>query len=46
MHAQSGQAKARTNSKGLSLGGGALDKKPHLVKWQIVCFDKMNGVWG
>ena len=24
-------------------GGGSLDKKPHLVKWAIVCSDKKEG---
>ena len=23
-------------------GGGPLDKKPHLVRGQIVCYDKLN----
>ena len=27
-------------------GGGDLDKKPHLVKWAIVCFDKKEGGLG
>ena len=25
-------------------GGGSLEKKPHLVKWVTVCFDKKEGV--
>ena len=27
-------------------GGGALEKKPHLVKWDIVCLDKRKGGLG
>ena len=27
-------------------GGGALDKRPHLVKWAIVCSDKKKGWFG
>ena len=26
-------------------GGGSLDKKPHLVKWDTVCSDKKTGAW-
>ena len=25
-------------------GGGSLDKKPHLVKWAIICSDKKGGL--
>ena len=24
-------------------GGGALERKPHLVKWDVVCLDKRKG---
>ena len=24
-------------------GGGALERKPHLVRWSIVCLDKSKG---
>ena len=27
-------------------GGGNLEWKPYLVRWEIVCFDKKKGVWG
>ena len=27
-------------------GGGALVRKPHLVKWAVVCLDKSKGVLG
>ena len=27
-------------------GGGNLEWKSHLVRWEIVCFDKKKGVWG
>ena len=27
-------------------GGGGLEKKPHLVKWSIVCSDKKRGGLG
>ena len=26
-------------------GGGNLERKPHLVKWVVVCLDKKKGVW-
>ena len=37
--------KIRENSKGFPFGGGgggSLESKPHLVKWAIVCSDKIN----
>ena len=27
-------------------GGGGLEKKPHLVKWEVVCFDERKGGLG
>lgn len=27
-------------------GGGSLDKRPHLVKWSVVCTDKKEGGFG
>ncbi|RVW19551.1 putative ribonuclease H protein [Vitis vinifera] len=27
-------------------GGGALEKRPHLVKWDVVCSHKKKAVWG
>ena len=24
-------------------GGGALDKRPHLINWKVVCTDKSEG---
>ena len=27
-------------------GGGALEQKPHLVRWPIVCEAKVKVVWG
>ena len=27
-------------------GGGALEQKPHLVRWSIVCEDKSKGGFG
>ena len=27
-------------------GGGALEKKPHLVRWSLVCLEKSNGGLG
>ncbi|RVW58987.1 hypothetical protein CK203_110732 [Vitis vinifera] len=32
--------------KGFSLGGGALEREPHLVDWSIVCLDKRKGGLG
>ena len=26
--------------------GGVLEKKPHLVRWSLVCLEKSNGGWG
>lgn len=34
------------DSKGFPLGWGALDKKPHLVRWLVVCSDEMKGGLG
>ena len=27
-------------------GGGALERKPHLVRWDLVCLEKCNGGLG
>ena len=27
-------------------GGGTLDRRPHLVKWEVVCRDKKSGGLG
>ena len=27
-------------------GGGAFEKKPHLVRWSLVCLEKSNGGLG
>ena len=32
--------------RNLLWGGGRLDKKPHLVRWEIVCMDKRSGGLG
>lgn len=41
--ATSGKIETREHTKGLSLGWGGLENKPHLVKWTIVYSDERKG---
>ncbi|RVX02510.1 LINE-1 reverse transcriptase-like [Vitis vinifera] len=34
------------DSEGLPVGGGALDQKPHLVRWNLVCLERKKGGLG
>ncbi|RVX20512.1 Transposon TX1 uncharacterized 149 kDa protein [Vitis vinifera] len=45
-NAKSGESKVGENSKGFLVGGGALERKPHLVNWDTVCMDKRKGGLG
>ncbi|RVW29476.1 hypothetical protein CK203_093707 [Vitis vinifera] len=43
------QTEVRADSEGVLMGGGALERKIHLVKWELVCLEKDNGggkIWG
>ena len=45
-YAQAGEIEVRMESREFVWGRGALDKKPHLVRWLIVCADKTKGGLG
>ncbi|RVW75215.1 hypothetical protein CK203_061763 [Vitis vinifera] len=34
------QTETGKDSKGFPLGGGNLERKPHLVRWEVVCLSK------
>ncbi|RVW39477.1 Transposon TX1 uncharacterized 149 kDa protein [Vitis vinifera] len=34
------------DSKGLSVGGGALEQRPHLVRWNSICLERKKGGLG
>ncbi|RVW35300.1 putative ribonuclease H protein [Vitis vinifera] len=40
------QTETRKDSKGFPLGGGNLERKPHLVRWEVVCLSKKKGGLG
>ncbi|RVW41410.1 hypothetical protein CK203_095174 [Vitis vinifera] len=40
------QTETRKDSKGLPWGGGNLERKPHLVRWEVVCLSKKKGGLG
>ncbi|RVW91083.1 hypothetical protein CK203_039931 [Vitis vinifera] len=40
------ERKARESTKGLPVGGGNMEGKIHLVKWEVVCTDKEKGGLG
>ncbi|RVX07973.1 putative ribonuclease H protein [Vitis vinifera] len=43
---QISQTEIRKNPKGLPLGWGNSERKPHLVRWELVCLSKKNGGLG
>ena len=45
-HFEEGKLRAGTNSNGVPLGMGRVEKKPHLTSWSIVQLDKRNGGLG